>query len=129
MEQERINCIIELFKDELGNYCEVGKTYFENTQREFNPETFVQKAIDECVSYFGTDKFPKVLTNTTIAEIAHIKYLMFCDKYSDTRGLKSASYTEGEVSRSETYSDEQDHTARIDEILKPYHRFRVVKCG
>lgn len=110
----------------IGDMKSAEKEYFNLYHREFNPDEYVESALDDCRGYFGTAEIPSAVTNSSVADIAFIRYKIDTIQSQWNYGLKSFSYSEGTVSKSETYLTEQEINNSIDNILKPYSRFRVV---
>lgn len=110
----------------IGDIVKAEQEYFNLYHREFNPEEYIEAAIDDCRGFFGCTDVPVAVTNSTVADIAYIRYQLDTVQGQRIYGLKSSSYTEGSISKSETYMTEQEINISVENILKPYSRFRVV---
>lgn len=110
----------------IGNLSCAEKEYFDLFHKELNPDEYIDAALNDCRGYFGTDNIPFAVTDSCVADIAYIRYQIDIAQSERPYGLKSASYSEGSVSKSETYSSDQELNTSIESILKPYSRFRVV---
>lgn len=124
--QERMERITALFLQSLGDICRIKADYFDRYHMEFQPETFICRALDDCRTYFGVSSIPPVVTDSLLAELAVLHYRQFEAQNTQQTGVKSISYSEGTVSKSETYSTPSEWTNQIETLLKPYSRFRVV---
>lgn len=109
----------------LGNMNAVSKAYFESTGRELDLQLFLDLAKEDCAAYFGTPELPPAVPASCLAKLARLHFEACTQQYS---GVKSASYTEGSVSMSETYSTPADMEALAETVLKPYNRYRVVRA-
>lgn len=114
------------FLRRLGDVSLAEKEYFNQYHRELNADEYIDAALDDCRAYFGCDDIPSAVTNSTVADIAYIRYQLDTVQGKREFGLKSASYSEGSVSQSETYATGQEINASIENTLKQYSRFRVV---
>lgn len=123
IDSEKAGCILIR---RIGDIQKAEKEYFDLYHREFNPDEYISAAVDDCCGYFGTKDVPFAVTDSTVADIAYIRYKLDTIQGQRNYGLKSYSYSEGSVSKSETYSTEQEINTSIENILKPYSRFRVV---
>lgn len=123
---DRLESIKNLFIHSLGDICKVQSDYFNKYHTEFQPDIFINYAIDDCRAYFGVNDIPPMVTDSVIAELAVMRYRRFTLQNTQQYGLKSSSYTEGSVSKSETYFTPEEWTTQVESILKPYNRFRVV---
>ena len=121
-----IDAVKQIFLRRIGDIEKAHNTYFDISHREFVPEEYIEAALDDCRAYFGTDEMPRVLTASTVADIAYARYNLDISGKATEYGLKSYSYSEGTVSKSETYSTRQELLGEIESILKPYSRYRVV---
>lgn len=84
-------------------------------------------AEDDCLTYLGTQELPPVVTATTLAKLAFVH--LNCFIQDRDYGVKSASYTEGSVSMSETYTTPAEQETAIADLLQPYNRYREVHTG
>lgn len=125
--QERIKHITDLFLQSLGDICRVKSEYFNRYHAEFKPEIYVDRALDDCRAYFGVYHIPPVVADSVIAELAVLRYRLFDAQNTQQMGIKSVSYSEGSVSKSETYATPLEWGGQVEMILKPYNRFRVVR--
>jgi len=82
-------------------------------------------AEDDCLTYLGTQELPPVVTATTLAKLAFVHLNSFIQDRE--YGVKSASYTEGSVSMSETYTTPAEQETAIADLLQPYNRYREVR--
>ena len=114
------------FLRRLGDVSKAEREYFNQYHRNLNPDEYIEAALDDCRAYFGCADIPCAVTNSTIADIAYIRYQLDTVQNKQTFGLKSVSYSEGSVSQSETYATELEINTSIENILKQYSRFRVV---
>lgn len=110
----------------IGNMQTAEKEYFDVCHREFSADEYIETALDDCCGYFGTDNIPNAVTASVVADIAYVRYKLDTVQSQRAYGVKSISYSEGTVSQSETYATEQELSTSIENILKPYSRFRVV---
>lgn len=86
---------------------------------------FLDMAEDDCLTYLGTQELPPVVTATTLAKLAFVHLNGFIQDRD--YGVKSASYTEGSVSMSETYTTPAEQETAIADLLQPYNRYREVR--
>lgn len=110
----------------IGDIKRVEEEYFNIYHMDFDPDEYIEAALEDCRGFFGTSDIPFAVTSSAVADIAFIRYKMDTQQSQRTYGLKSYSYSEGTVSKSETYSTEQEINTSIENVLKPYNRFRVV---
>ena len=123
---KRIENAKTLFLHSLGDLNMVEKEYADKYHQPFDADIFINSALDDCRAYFGVKDIPFIVTASAIASIATVRYKLFELQNSQIFGLKSSSYSEGSISKSESYSTSEELSAKIESILKPYHRFRVV---
>lgn len=123
IDTEKAKCA---FMRRLGDAALAEKNYFDMFHRALCADEYIETALDDCRTYFGCESIPKAVTNSTVSDIAYIRYQIDIADKQRAYGIKSRSYSEGTVSKSETYSTEQDLDTSIETILKKYSRFRVV---
>ncbi len=124
--QDRLENVKKLFLHSLGDIHKVQKDYFNEHHTEFLPDVFINYAIDDCRAYFGVYDIPPMVTDSVIAELAAMRFRQHNVQNTQQYGIKSSSYTEGSVSKSETYFTPQEWISQVESVLKPYNRFRVV---
>ncbi|MCD7769623.1 MAG: hypothetical protein LUH36_05880 [Oscillospiraceae bacterium] len=90
-------------------------------------EARLQDALDEAEAeiclFLGVETMPETLLPKAVA-------LAACYVQRDTAaasGAKSASFTEGKISGSETYYGPEEYTARAEGILDSLRRWRVAR--
>ena len=114
------------FVRRLGDMEIAENKYFDLYHRALNIDEYIKAALEDCRGYFGVSNIPRVVSAAAVADIAYIRFQLDTAYGQRTYGLKSTSYSEGTISKSETYSTEQEISGFIENILKPYRRFRVV---
>lgn len=114
------------FMQRIGDINKAQKKYFDIYHADFNADEYIETALDDCRGFFGTCDIPFAVTDSAVADIAYIRFKTDTELNDKAYGLKSCSYSEGTVSKSETYSTEQEINTFIESVLKPYNRFRVV---
>ena len=123
MNSDKAKCA---FLHRLGDAALAEKKYFDTFHRELCADDYIEAALDDCRAYFGSENIPEAVTNSTVADIAYIRFQMDTVQRQRPYGLKSSSYSEGTISKSEAYLTEQEMNTSIENILKQYSRFRVV---
>lgn len=78
----------------------------------------------ELLLYLNREQLPDAL-NSKVVELAALFYQQ--DTVEITPGVKSSSYSEGNVSQSETYQTAADYQAAIDSLLASLARYRLVR--
>lgn len=78
----------------------------------------------ELLLYLNREQLPDAL-NSKVVELAALFYQQ--DTVEITPGVKSSSYSEGNVSQSETYQTAADYQAAIDSLLAGLARYRLVR--
>lgn len=77
----------------------------------------------ELLLYLNREQLPDALDGKVV-ELAALFYQQ--DRAEITPGVKSASYSEGSMSQSETYQTAADYQAAIDSLLAGLARYRLV---
>lgn len=124
MNSDKAKCA---FMHRLGDMANAEKVYFDMFHRALCADVYIEAALDDCRAYFGSENIPEAVTDSTVADIAYIRYKLDTVQHQRPYGLKSLSYSEGTVSKSEAYATEQELDTHIENILKKYSRFRVVR--
>ena len=127
MTEETKNKALRLLQAAAGRYDEICETWYAHAGEELDLQLFLDMAEDDCLTYLGTQELPPVVTATTLAKLAFVHLNSFIQDRE--YGVKSASYTEGSVSMSETYTTPAECEAAIAELLQPYNRYREVHTG
>jgi hypothetical protein len=78
----------------------------------------------EILLYLDCQELDKCLLGKVV-ELAEVYYWR---DQAENGGLKSRSYTEGQISQSETYQSAQEYRAAVEEILHSIARYRRVSC-
>ncbi len=80
----------------------------------------------EVLLYLGADTLEERFLSKTV-ELAALLWRR--DRWEETRaGLKSATYTEGQVSQSESYLSPAEFRSGVAEVLESLARYRRVPC-
>ena len=118
MTEETKNKALRLLQAAAGRYDELCAAWYAHAGTELDLQLFLDMAEDDCLAYLGA---------RTLSKIAYIHLNGFLQEQD--YGVKSASYTEGSVSKSETYTTPAECEAAIAELLQPYNRYREVRTG
>ena len=115
------NKALRLLRAAAGRYDKICEAWYAHAGEELDLQLFLDMAEDDCLTYLGTQELPPVVTATTLAKLAfvHLNGVVQDRDY----GVKSASYTEGSVSMSETYTTPAEQETAIADLLQPYNRY------
>lgn len=127
MTEETKNKALRLLQAAAGRYDELCTAWYAHAGTELDLQLFLDMAEDDCLAYLGARTLPLAVTATTLYKIAYIHLNGFLQEQD--YGVKSASYTEGSVSKSETYTTPAEREAAVAELLQPYNRYREVHTG
>lgn len=122
---EMKNKALRLLRAAAGRYDKICEAWYAHAGEELDLQLFLDMAEDDCLTYLGTQELPPVVTATTLAKLAFVHLNGFIQDRE--YGVKSASYTEGSVSMSETYTTPAEQETAIADLLQPYNRYREVR--
>ena len=125
MTEETKNKALRLLQAAAGRYDELCTAWYAHAGTELDLQLFLDMAEDDCLAYLGARTLPLAVTATTLSKIAYIHLNGFLQEQD--YGVKSASYTEGSVSMSETYTTPAEQETAIADLLQPYNRYREVR--
>ena len=111
------NKALRLLRAAAGRYDKICEAWYAHAGEELDLQLFLDMAEDDCLTYLGTQELPPVVTATTLAKLAFVHLNGFIQDRD--YGVKSASYTEGSVSMSETYTTPAEQETAIADLLQP----------
>lgn len=125
MTEETKNKALRLLQAAAGRYDELCAAWYAHAGTELDLQLFLDMAEDDCLAYLGARTLPLAVTATTLSKLAFVHLNSFIQDRE--YGVKSASYTEGSVSMSETYTTPAEQETAIADLLQPYNRYREVR--
>lgn len=70
----------------------------------------------------------QALEENLLNKVVELAAIFYRRDQSESGGVKSSSYSEGQVSQSDTYMGPEEYRAAVNEVLDSLARYRRVSC-